>query len=366
MEIATFALAGLIICSIVIYLLLRVIKKNITPAEATIGVAYILSVLLFGISMSSHSHPYNEAVDPVNDECYSPFSNNHILTLIVYFILFNISIFLVWKKGQSLPPLTLVLSMVILLVGIILTIPIFLQITYHDIRDLTYDSYDDSWLLIFAPVMSVLTAITLLIKMIRQRSEGAIRKTYSNKFLNTMNELLIRINRKPWLLILTFSPVVFLITLLLLLFGQDINSLTKVFTDTTTWRFSQQSHPPVLGHQGHYLCTVAACGDPKIVNPIRLGMRGGREIIVTRQLLIANAFEELIQGFSPKMHKVIRAGYDRYGYDLSKKINTTFWSNVTYFSMKPLEWLFLLCLYLFCESPEQRIKEQYNYGIKIG
>jgi hypothetical protein len=359
MEIATMALAGVIVFCVVIYFLLRVIKKDITEAEVILGIAYIISLLLFGFGMSLHSFTYDQAVDPVNDECYSPFSKDHLLTLIVYFILFNTSIFLIWKKGQRLPPLTLVLSMVILLAGIVLSITIFLQVTYHDIEDLTYNRSDDSWLLLFAPVMSVFIAIVLLVAMIRHRSENSFHKAYSNKFLNSLNGFLMRVNSQPYLILLILFPVVLIITIVLLLFGQDVDSLTKVFTDTTTWRFSQQMHPPALGHTGHYLCTVAACGDPKVVKPIRLGHRGGKEIIVTRQLLIANAFEEMILDFSPKMHKVIRDSYDRFGYDLSKKINTPFWANITYFFMKPLEWIFLLCLYLFCEMPEEKIKKQY-------
>ena len=155
-------------------------------------------------------------------------------------------------------------------------------------------------------------------------------------------------------------PLLLVITIILILFGQDSNSLIKVFTETTTWRFSQQMHPPILDHKGHYLCTVAASGNPAIVKPLRLGKRNGNTIIVNRQLLIANAFEEMIQDFSPKLHRFIRRNYDHYGYNLSLKINTNLRSNFTYLIMKPLEWMFLFCLYLFCEKPEERIGRQYK------
>lgn len=77
-----------------------------------------------------------------------------------------------------------------------------------------------------------------------------------------------------------------IITLILVLFGQETNSIIKTFTDTVTWTLSQQVHPPVLNHRGYYLCTVAASGHPKIIKPIRMGQRNGRQIIVNRQLLI--------------------------------------------------------------------------------
>lgn len=80
---------------------------------------------------------------------------------------------------------------------------------------------------------------------------------------------------------------------------------------------------------------------------------------MNRQLQIANAFEEMISDFSPQMHRFIRRTYDRYGYNLSLKINTPQRSNLTYFLMKPLEWLFLFCLYLGCQNPEAKIKKQY-------
>lgn len=80
--------------------------------------------------------------------------------------------------------------------------------------------------------------------------------------------------------------------------------------------------------------------------------------------MIANAFEELIQVKHPKIHNTIRRLYDKYGYPLSKKINTNFWSNFTYFSMKPLEWLFLIFIYLSNEKPEELINRQYYYSPK--
>ncbi|PZP49892.1 MAG: hypothetical protein DI598_06785 [Pseudopedobacter saltans] len=162
-----------------------------------------------------------------------------------------------------------------------------------------------------------------------------------------------------WALIFLL-PIFIIITLILILFGQDANSLVKVFTDTTTWTFSQKSHPPVLTPRGHYLCTVAAKGDPKVVKPIRLGKRHGNTIIVNRQLQIANAFEELIADYTPILHRFIRKNYDKYGYNLSLKINSKMGSNITYVLMKPLEWIFLICLYLGYQNPEQKIKKQYT------
>ena len=104
-----------------------------------------------------------------------------------------------------------------------------------------------------------------------------------------------------------------------MLFGDDYDAVSKALTETTTWGFSQHDHPPHLPHQGHYLCTVAACGSPQLVKPLRWGIRGKQRIIVNRQLQIANAFEELIADLSPTLHRFIRKNYDRYGYASLKK-----------------------------------------------
>lgn len=75
--------------------------------------------------------------------------------------------------------------------------------------------------------------------------------------------------------------------------------------------------------------------------------------------MIANAFEELIQDKSPRFHRWIRSNYDKYGYPLSKKINSKRGANLTYILMKPLEWIFLLVLYTFSAKPEAKINRQY-------
>ena len=90
-----------------------------------------------------------------------------------------------------------------------------------------------------------------------------------------------------------------------------------------------------------------------------MGIRRGEKIVVNRQLCVANAFEDLIQEKTPRFHHFIRYIYDKYGYPLSKHINTAFQADITYILMKPLEWIFLLVLYIFDVNPENRIATQY-------
>ena len=81
--------------------------------------------------------------------------------------------------------------------------------------------------------------------------------------------------------------------------------------------------------------------------------------MVNRQLCVANAFEQLLEERTPRFHRALRSFYDTYGYPVSRHIKTPFSADVIYLIMKPLEWLFVVVLYLFDEKPEDRIAKQY-------
>ncbi|WP_062060654.1 DUF6688 domain-containing protein [Aquimarina longa] len=355
----------LLVLFILFFVSFRVITKyrkgntTILTIECILFVVYILSLFIFGGAYLFNSADYKIAIDP-HDSWYTPFSENHILTLLVYFIFFMTASILIWFKGRELPPLILVMAMGILLIGSTISMVILLQVSVP----ITTNHYDISHGGItgfhFAPLLSIVNSVLLIIKIIKEESKLAKQRIYKNKFLNSINLYLSNSKKQTYWVIIGLFPILIIITLILVVFGQDFYSLGKVFTETTTWRFSQETHPPFLDYQGHYLCTVAACGNPKIVKPSRLGVRHGTTIIVNRQLLVANAFEDVIQRRVPKFHKMIRYYYDTYGYNLSKKINTPKRSNYTYILMKPLEFFFVIVLYLCCTQPEVLIDKQYR------
>lgn len=158
---------------------------------------------------------------------------------------------------------------------------------------------------------------------------------------------------------LVIFPVAILLEIILILFGQGAAGAINVFAMTADWTFSTQVPPPPIEYSGHYLCTVAAGGHKKVVKPLRFGKRRGQKIVVNRQLMVANAFEELIQDRWPKFHKAVRSFYDNHGYPLAKIITTKFRADMIYILMKPAEMIFLFCLYLFCANPEEKISRQY-------
>jgi hypothetical protein len=356
-------LLGFIIIVVLLFGICAIIGTLVIPinfseirTDVVIVVVYVITLIVFVLKLTGHQHSYKEAIDPV-DNGYTPFSKAHILTLVVYFILYNMSMLLIWRRGIKLPPIVLTLLLTFIVLGLIINVSIISQVSSHNEVIEGYENKGEA--LFLTPLISFILGIIILFKVMLQKSEEAAQITYSNKVLNSINEFLSHRYRQPFIVLLLLLPVFLIITLILTLWGQEPDSIIKVFTDTTTWRHSQQMHPPYLEHHEHYLCTIAVYGDPEIVKPLRFGKRGGRRIIVNRQLLIANAFEELIQKFSPTLHRFIRTNYDKYGYNLSKKINTPKLSNLTYILMKPLEWFFLFCLYLCYTKPEEHINRQY-------
>lgn len=322
---------------------------------------YCSSWLIFLIGLSLNSFTYNVPIDPT-DSGYSPIAKEHSFSFITFLILSIIAAYKVWKNGKKQPPLLLVFWLACLIIGVVINVFLAIQLSSRNDGEQFIDSSSGQFMII-APITHIIVSLMLFLDIIKDESIQADERSYKNKFLNQLNNRIQKSKKLPILTLFALLPIFIIITLVLILFGQEYDALCKVFTETTTWHFSQETHPPYLDHQGHYLCTVAACGSPKVVKPIRLGNRNGNEIIVNRQLLIANAFEDVLIKKYPKTHKVIRRNYDKYGYPLSKDINTKLKSNLTYIVMKPLEWAFLIYIYMNSERPEKLINEQYKMTV---
>ncbi len=168
-------------------------------------------------------------------------------------------------------------------------------------------------------------------------------------------------NSRHWPLggLLLMVPLLGILLALLALFGQYPDRLVRAWTETADWGLSQKIPPQNAFYDEHYLCTVAAGGHRKIVRPMRYGERHGHRVVVNRQLCIANAFEDLLMERTPRMHRRLRRFYDTYGFPLSRLIRTKAQADFVWLLMKPLEWAFLLVLYLCAADPENRIAVQY-------
>lgn len=152
--------------------------------------------------------------------------------------------------------------------------------------------------------------------------------------------------------------ILFLIQLLCFARPEGISAI-QAGEETSDWILSKEISPPPVEYDAHYLCTVSLQGHRGLVKPIRYGIRRGSRIVVNRQLCVANAFEQLLEERIPRFHKAVRHFYDTYGYPISKWITNPWSADVVYLLMKPLEWIFVMFLYLFDEKPENRIASQY-------
>lgn len=250
------------------------------------------------------------------------------------------------SKLNTLPPLVVVLCMAALYLGIAICVVCFIQITP----------------LVLPVSFFLFNCVVLMIKTIRKvvaAWDGTEIDMEDSSFIGKCNKLLNKSKNWPWIAFLLMWPLLGILIIILTLLGQRPDSIIRAWTETSDWSLSKRVAPQNVMLDEHYLCTVAAGGHKKIVKPIRLGKRHGHEVIVNRQLCIANAFEEVLQEKMPGFHKAVRYVYDTYGYPFAKHIHSPYIADAIYILMKPLEWCFLAVLYLVDAKPENRIAVQY-------
>lgn len=257
-------------------------------------------------------------------------------------------------KPEKLPPLVSATSIAFTVLGLVAGIFMYIQLAKNfEIAHLC------CWLYLANIIMLAVRRIRFhIIEHVQLAQE---RETvYRSKFGAWLGKIMSKISTMTLFSFALIFPVAAVLEILSLIFGQGADGFIKAFTMTADWTFSTQIPPPPLEYNGHYLCTVAAGGHKKIVKPLRYGKRIGHYIVVNRQLLVANAFEDLIAEKMPKFHKAVRGFYNRYGYPVSRHITTPLRADIVYILMKPLEYIFVFVLYLFDSQPENRIAVQYS------
>lgn len=283
---------------------------------------------------------------------YTPISFKALPTIIILSLVALLGYLLPRFINKKLSPVLAALCYSGMFIGFFLTVALTVQLSCE------LDNFIAPFFLVL-PWNYVICSIRLMKKSVAEFSQKIYETNYNNKFLQFCKVILSKSSSFMVVSFLLTFPLLLILIIILTLFGQEPDSIIKAFTETAEWTLSQKIPPPRLDYNGHYLCTVAACGDEKVVKPLRAGKRKNNLIIVNRQLLVANAFEDLIAEKLPKIHKVIRKTYDKIGLPISKYITTKRRSNIVYFIMKPLEWLFILVLYTFDLKPENRINIQY-------
>lgn len=292
-------------------------------------------------------------LDQQNDCCNESayFSPKHRLSAYVIIVLCMIAYFYCTWRRRPAPPIIEVLVNCLLIIGI----------AFNTLM-IAHDPLPFTWISGNVPIILLFT-----MRLARDHREF-LDQTSAAPARNMVEGLCWKLLRAPVLakfplFMVLCLPLLAMIAGVLMLFGQRPDALVRAFTDTYKHGLSQLDHEcagVICG--GHFLCTVAARGHAQLVRPQRLGLRHGDAIICNRQLLVSNAFEELVQERAPRLHRMIRSNYNRVGTFVHRHF---IWfdrkgvADVIYLLMKPLEWSFLFVLYCCDRNPESRIASQY-------
>ena len=329
-------------------------KREEIKVEVTtmiIGSLFMFIFLASGLTNITYKD-WNESI--FYFQIHTPIATEMTLTICI-FILVAILGYLVLRfaKINNLSPLVLVLAMSALYIGVIVAGLWICQVFKISTVNLILILFPLNVIVIF---IKVIKDVVIKWNLEHKYKERVLK---DNKLINLCNKILNNALNWPWLALIFMVLLLGILIGILVLFGQAPDSVIKAFTETAEWNLSTKLPAQSLESNGHYLCTVAAGGHKEIVKPIRLGRRGGKYIVVNRQLCIANAFEQIIEEKAPKFHYLVRSFYDKYGYPVAKHINSKYTADFVYFLMKPLEWIFLIVIYLFDNKPENRIAIQY-------
>ena len=298
-----------------------------------------------------------------NLEMHTPFFSEAAPTIIFIFVIGIAGyLYLRVRPLKKIPPLMAIISTSAMYLWVIEVLVFTVQVFKGD---LSGDNLLDVYLLVYPVCIICIVARTVISKVHEwQEYEMERAKIQSNPLLNFADKILSNSKLWPIYAIIFMFPLLGIIIGILLLFGQAPDSVIKAWTETADWTLSLKEAPQNIEYDEHYLCTVAAGGHKKIVKPVRKGIRHGHEVIVNRQLCIANAFEQILEEKNPRFHKLVRGIYDRYDFPVARLIKSKWIADIIYILMKPLEWIFLAIIYMSDVHPENRIATQYMGKIR--
>lgn len=299
-------------------------------------------------------------VQLTNIELHTPVATDSVLTVVIVGIAGYIGYLIVnYIPLKKMPPLVFVTGIALMYLGTAVSVVWGIQVT-------TPLNISTLFLCLLPVNCVIITARTVMHKISEWKCiRDSECKGYNGAdAINTVklkkcNKILYNALSWPVAAFILMWPILGLLIVILYLFGQQPDSIITAWTQTSDWRLSDRIAPQNIYMDEHYLCTVAAGGHKRIVKPIRRGIRHGHEVVVNRQLCIANAFEQILEEKTPKIHRIIRNFYDKYGFPVAKLIRSKYVADFIYFLMKPLEWIFLAVIYFVDVRPENRIAVQY-------
>ncbi len=332
---------------LIIYAIIDLIKsKPIDKITFAVVCKFIAEILFIGILPGI-------GIAITNDKCdVHPFESNSLPTAYTLWIIFAIAYFISRHAKKDLSPIVISIVSAVMVIGVLFA----LAICIHFMPMIPIAIFPGIGLLYLSPFFCFFYLFKEIIRL------NKYLRAYLEKQNNTPGNIVnafyysIQQNHLGFVTVLT-APLLLIVQAVLFLFGQQPDSVITQFTESCGYLLSKYQDCSCGGE--HYLCSIAANGNKKLVKPTRFGVRANERIIVNRQLLIANAFENWLEDHTPKLHRVIRNSYDACNIPVNEWSKHKKFANILYVLMKPLEWLFLLWLYIFDKKPEDRIAKQY-------
>lgn len=336
-------------------------KTGVGFDQIVIWYGFILERLYIAVVKDATGSDWSEVL--TNSETHTPIFTGAGLTICVLCFIGLIGYYYLRICSlKKIPPLLAVFSISAMYIWLVVIVIFTVQVFGSGGM---VGRYSDLYLLIYPFCIACIIVRTILCK-VREWNELEMErgKIQNNVILNFLDKILSNSRLWPIYALVLMLPLLGIIIAILLLFGQAPDSVIKAWTETADWTLSLKEAPQNIYYDEHYLCTVAAGGHKKIVKPIRKGVRHGHEVIVNRQLCVANAFEQILEEKTPHFHKLVRGVYDRYGFPVARLIKSKWIADIIYIMMKPLEWIFLMVIYMIDVHPENRIATQYMSKIK--
>lgn len=277
------------------------------------------------------------------------------LTIFAYFISRS--------KKHDIGPLALALLPGLLMTGIVLSIVLVVHFSPFFALGAAFSFSPFFILTIFVlPFFGLIQVVVLLSVELFSILQLNKNRMLSHKSKSSFIQALQRIFFGKYYLvaqIILFPLFITLVQVVFLVFTQHPDSIVQAIIQSHDGVFSQGHCENCVSHNAEYVCTIAAFGSDRLVKPLHWGRRNGNEIKVNRQLKICNAFEELLTEKMPRTQRLLRKGYDSLQISIEKWKKVRIVANTLYVIIKPMEWTFLIMLYLFENNPETKIAKQY-------
>lgn len=257
-----------------------------------------------------------------------------------------------------LPPLVLMLLPSLLVLGSVLALVQFV----HFVPVALVAAAIFVFLIFVLPIFSLLQiSILMSVEVYALVQESKIQLLKINGKSPAVEWLInVYYGKNFWIYqLITFPLFISIVQFVLVLFSQKPDDIVQAFIESSDGVFSDGSCDECNRNNQEYICTIAGFGSAALVKPIHMGRRAGVDIRVNRQLKVCNAFEELMEERTPRMHRFLRKKYDDLQIPIHKWKNVKWAANGLFLFIKPMEWSFLVLLYLLEKNPEVRIGRQY-------